>query len=190
MWVCVDSFKTTLLDNLPTSFPPNPAPTQPQLAAAAIQEEEEEEEEEEEKEQALPLPGRVGVSEEHESSKTSTHARTLVGEGVEPARPIRSVFLLFIRAALGEEDPEATALRELLGPSYWDGHVALYHEDFARRGLLSVPRDRPPFAPDGGVTEDGAKILLEPPNSGVEQAEAWHLSGALKEAARVPGYTL
>jgi hypothetical protein len=132
------------------------------------------------------------VSEEREPSKTltSTQARTQAGTVVDPPRPIRSVLLLFIRAALGEEDPEATQLRALIGPDYWDGRVALYHEDFARRGLLAAPRDRPPFAPDGGLAEDGAKYLLEPPNSGVAEAKIWHLLGALKEAVCVPGYTL
>lgn len=110
-------------------------------------------------------------------------------ESGQPQPTLRSVAVLFIRAALGEDDTEAAALRELVGPSYWNGMVALYRDDFARRGILTSPRDQPPFEAHGGLGPLGVDFLLRPPESRVQADKAWHLYGALKEAARRPGYT-
>lgn len=119
----------------------------------------------------------------------TTTTTTTPGSAVEPPRPIRSVPLLFVRAVLGERDREAGPLRALLGPAQWDQMVALYRDDFARRGLFTAPRERPPFEPDGGLGLDGVTRLLLPPDAAVPVDEAHRHYGALEEMAqRVPGY--
>lgn len=120
---------------------------------------------------------------------TATEGQPEEREPRQPQPPPRSVAVLFLRAALGEDDAEAAALREVIGPSYWDGMVALYRDDFGRRGILTAPRDQPPFEADGGLGPLGVDFLLRPPDSRVQADKAWHLYGALKEAARRPGYT-
>lgn len=156
-------------------------PAQSQAAAAAAEE-------------AAPLPGQT--SEEPEAAKTSTRPTGLGTYVIPPParsearQPLHSVASLFIRAALGEDDAEAAPLRESMSPTYWDGMVALYHDDFARRGILAAPRDRPPFEPDGSLSQQGIEHLLCPPESTVRADKAWHLYGVLEEAAaRTPGYT-
>lgn len=120
-----------------------------------------------------------------------TSPATMQAQPATPlVRPIRSTPLFFVRAALGERDREAELLREVLGPAYWDEMVALYREDFARRGMLAAPRDRPPFRPDGSLEADGMIYLLRPPDAGVSAEVYYRLYGHLKGAGEaLPGYT-
>lgn len=142
----------------------------------------------------------AGVSEEREATKmtsrgippptTTTAAQPITLAPSQPHPAPRSVAALFIRAALGEgDDAEAAALRVLVGPSYWDDMVALYRDDFARRGILAAPRDRPPFEADGKLGPRGVDFLLLPPESRVPTDKAWHLYGALQEVGSSRGYT-